>query len=316
MNPTLPVVWTNDDIHFGRAPNLRRQLEFLDRHGIPGVFFVIPNMDGPLDEDEELLATIGAAKKNGHEFYQHGYLHTAFECGIPEMTMLDFDPVAKRRFDEERDIIEAGHTFEAQVAMLEKGRRIWRSCFGEDSKGFRPGWGAYGTNLYRALAALGFEWISCRIPCITSWDWNHCEWESPMHFREKIPTHPVFLRHGIWEFPLAGDYAFRVPNDPEKMDKMVDLGLREFETFYERRDPMLMVCHFHGLEFDGGGETMRKFLSAYPGNKVRPEYDKLAPHPQGTGYAIHEKLIPALLQTKRASFVGMQEVVSHYTQKK
>jgi peptidoglycan/xylan/chitin deacetylase (PgdA/CDA1 family) len=293
----LPVVWTNDDIHTGKSAELSRQIEFLDRHGIPGVFFVIPeNSPGQeLYRDEELLGVIESAKKSGHEFYQHGHQHHAFECGVPDMGMFALDPNAYERFDTERAKIDAMHTFEAQVEMLSKGQRIWRKAFGEDSAGFRPGWGAFCTNHYRALAALGFEWVSSRLPCMTSWLWNAGRWDEPIHFREGIPSAPHLLPQGIMEFPIAGDYAFRVPNISAKIDAMVDLGMQEFAVYLERGHPMLIVSHFHGLQFPG---------SKAPDTPVSK---------MGTGYAVHEKLIPAMLATGRARFTGMKDVVGKFS---
>ncbi|MEO6848614.1 MAG: DUF2334 domain-containing protein, partial [Chthoniobacterales bacterium] len=141
MSNTIPVVWTNDDIEAGKAPQMQRQLDFLDRHGIPGVFFVIPHAKATkvdLDEDVELVSMMWAAQKRGHEFYQHGFVHTAFECGIPDLEMLTVDQGAFNYFNIQREEIERGHTLGAQVKMLENGQRIWRRVFGENSVGFRP----------------------------------------------------------------------------------------------------------------------------------------------------------------------------------
>lgn len=100
---SIPVVWTNDDIGFGKSEELRRSLHFLDRHGIPGVFFVIPWAAGEktIDQDRELVDLMLSAAQKGHEFYQHGYRHQAFECGVPEQEMLAFSQEARRLFDEE-----------------------------------------------------------------------------------------------------------------------------------------------------------------------------------------------------------------------
>ncbi|MEO6052436.1 MAG: DUF2334 domain-containing protein [Chthoniobacterales bacterium] len=289
----LPVVWTNDDIAFGKAVQFRRHLDFVNRHGIPGVFFVIPDDRGAgtLDQDKELVDLMRGAMQEGHEFYQHGYRHHAFECGIPEQDMLYVDPMARKQLDEERESIEAQHTLEAQVEMLVAGQRIWKKVFGEDSPGFRPGWGAYCMNLYRALAILGYEWVSARIPCMTSWLRNAGRWDEPINFRDAVPTRPQRLSQGILEIPMAGDYAFQVPNDPEKIDSMVDLGLQELQVYIERRHPMLILSHYHGLEYSG---------------TTSPD---LTPLPGGTGYAVHEKLVPAILSSGEARFVGMRELL-------
>jgi len=287
MSNSIPVVWTNDDIHSGKSAELKRQLDFLDRHGIPGVFFVIPQARrdpaNDLDKDQDLIALIKDAEQRGHEFYQHGFQHHPFECGIPDLGMLEVDSGAARYFDTRRSEVEKLHTLEAQMEMLENGSRIWKRAFGRTSSGFRPGWGAYCENFYKALALLGYNWVSSKIPCMTSWAWTIEKWDRPIDFREGMPTSPHLLEHGIWEYPIAGDYAFRVPQDPTLISRMVQLGLDEFEVFSERSDPMLILSHWFGLE-----------------------------HLESTGYAVHEKLLPALKATNRARFVGMKDLVETY----
>lgn len=225
------------------------------------------------------------AEQRGHEFYQHGFHHHAFECGIPDLEMLEVDRESFHYFNTSRAEIEAHHILEAQIRMLEAGQKIWREAFGRDSVGFRPGWGAYCENFYKALSVLGYEWVSSKIPCMTSWLWSIEKWEVPMIFREGMRTAPHQLKQGVWEYPMAGDYAFHVPQDVPKIAAMVDLAEREFEVFSERGHPMLLVSHCFGLEYLGG-----------------------------TGYAVHEKLIPALKNTGRAEFIGMKELTRRYAQ--
>lgn len=289
MNDKLPVVWTNDDIGFGNAAALGRQLELLDAHQVPGVFFVIPkNARGEIDQDEELLAVIEAAKKRGHEFYQHGYLHFAFECGIPCLDMFNLDQTAKRKFDADRDGVEALHTLEALVEMLENGQRIWRRAFGESSTGFRPGWGSYCGNLYKALHILGYQWVSSRIPSMTAYLQHY---GSEIEFYEGVQPGPHRLAQGIMEYPIGPEIAWRVPNRPDRIDQMVELGLRHFEAMEKLGEPMLMVSHFHGLGFVGNTEGCE-------------------PDDGGTGYAVYRKFFPALAATGRAQFMGMKELTA------
>lgn len=284
MAGTIPVVWTNDDIACGGSARLARMLDVLDRHGVPGVFFLIPHSaEGDLDQDPALLALIAQARVRGHEFHQHGYEHHAYECGVPELGMLDWSPTERNRFDAERDRIEAMHTYAAQVRMLEQGRRIWRRAFAEDPVGFRPGWGAYCGNLYRALADLGYAWVSSRIPCFTSWARQNGAWDRPLEFRASIPRAPTRLPQGVIEFPMAGDYAFRVPDETPRREAMLRLALDEFADHAAHGTPMLLVSHWHGLE-----------------------------HAGGTGYAIHEALLPALRADGRAEFMGMAGLAERY----
>ncbi len=286
---SLPIIWTNDDIHAGKASELERQLTFLDRFSIPGVFFVIPRSGGhDLDEDRDLVKMMLAAQEKGHEFYQHGFQHFDFECGVPCLRMFELDPKAKKRYDVERDAIEELHTLEAQVAMLENGQRIWRRVFGENSAGFRPGWGSYCNNFYKALALLGYQWVSSRIPSMTA----YCgEYDKALEFYD-IPLHPYRLKQGIWEFPIANDFAWRVPNDPEQISGMVRLGMESFEVYCEKKAPLLLVSHFHGLKHSG----------EVPG--------KCPPHPTGTGYEVHEQLLTKYQETGSASFIGMKELTT------
>lgn len=291
MNLPLPTVWTNDDISTGNAPELRRQLELIDRFEIPGVFFVIPeNRHGPVDRDRELLRVIEAARERGHEFYQHGYRHFAFECGIPCLPMFELDPKAARCFDADREGVEAFHTLEALVTMLENGQRIWRRAFGENSPGFRPGWGSYCGNLYKALTMLGYSWVSSRLPSMTTYLKRVGE---PVEFFEGVKTEPHRLNAGIWEFPIGAEVAWRVPNDPEFIDGMVALGVAHQRLLAERGHPSLLVSHYHGLSHQG-------------------EVDGHPPMEGGTGYAIHEKLLPLLREEGLARYINMSELTAPY----
>jgi hypothetical protein len=112
-----------------------------------------------------------------------------------------------------------------------------------------------------------------------------------MDFRDGIPIAPHWLPQGLWEFPIAGDYGCRVPNDPARIDSMVSLGLEEFEVYAERKAPMLIVSHWHGLQ--------------EPGDKG----GNFPPNSEGTGYAVHEKLLPALRNTGKARFPKMSDLV-------
>ena len=279
----IPFLWTNDDICYGQVEPLRRQLKFIDRFGIPGTFFVVPGSDGyprgkTIADDAELLKEIERARGRGHEFYQHGYLHTPFESGVPETWMLDFAPEVRRQYDEQRLEIEKHHTFEALVAMLESGRRIWRRALHEDSPGYRPGWGAFCGNLYRALEVLGYAWVSSTLPSPASWLRNQGQWDAPMNYRAAVPALPHRLGQ-LWEYPIGGDYAFRVPNEPAGIEAMVEQALQEFHYCHGHGWPFLLLSHYHGLENN-----------------------------HHSGYAVHEQLLPRLLRDGCAEPLAMAQL--------
>jgi peptidoglycan/xylan/chitin deacetylase (PgdA/CDA1 family) len=276
----IPFIWSNDDITHGKSEQLQRQLDFIERFGIRGVFFVIPragNKDD-IDTDATLVKIMRDAQERGHEFYQHGYIHTPFESGVPETWMLDFAPDVRRQFDEERLTLEKQHTLAALTEMIEKGAVIWRRTFGEDSVGYRPGWGAFCGNLYTALESLGFEWCSSRIPSPTSWLWNNGLWNEPMNFRAKVPAHPNRV-NGIVEYALGGDYGFRIPDEQDKIDKIAQLAVDETMYLHDRGWPMIICSHWHGLEWANN-----------------------------TGYRAHEKFLTKLLESGKITPMGMKQL--------
>jgi len=262
---TIPFLWTNDDITFGQTAELERMIAFLAEMRVPGTFFVVPIRSiGSIDQDKALVAAIRSAETQGHEFHQHGTRHTPFECGIPELAMLAASPEASHKFEAQRFEIEASHTVEALARMLEEGRKVWSNAFGLACRGFRPGWGAFCGNLYRALDLLGYQWSSARILSTTSWRRNFGEWDAPLAFREELPMLPApFPGTTVYEIPMTGgEYAFKVPLEEEKIESMVALGLEEFGWCYQRDLPFVMLSHWPGLARDDGAgyEVHRRFL--------------------------------------------------------
>jgi peptidoglycan/xylan/chitin deacetylase (PgdA/CDA1 family) len=276
---TIALVWTNDDISVGLSAKLREHLALIERFGLKGSFFVIPESGGRgIDQDAELLREIESARSRGHEFHQHGYVHTPFESGVPETWMLDYFPAVRQEFDVRRLEIEKLHTMPALLSMLEAGHTIWESAFHEGSLGYRPAWGAFCGNLYRALDQFGFQFVSSRISSPTSWLRNNGLWEAPIDFRAGVRADPHPIENLI-ELPVGGEYAFRVPSEGSKIASMIDLAMQEMEYCHERGWPMMMVCHWVGLERNGG-----------------------------TGYAVHEQLIPKLLASGKVEPMTMSQL--------
>jgi len=276
---TIPFLWTNDDITFGQADALTRMRDFLGGLEIPGTFFVVPIRSvGTIDQDADLLAGIAAAELAGHEFHQHGTRHTPFECGVPDIDMLEMSPEVRRSFDEKRFEIEASHELPVMQRALQEGQEIWRRAFGSSSRGFRPGWGAFHGNLYRALDALGFDWVSARIVSMTSWRRNNGQWDAPLDFREGISARAErFPGTDIYEIPMTGgEYAFKVPNLSEKIESMIQLGCDEFDWCYQRDLPFVMVSHERAMAAS-----------------------------EGAGYEVHRRLLKRIKESGKAEFMTM-----------
>jgi peptidoglycan/xylan/chitin deacetylase (PgdA/CDA1 family) len=284
-NDTIPIVWSNDDLTVNTSRQLKEQLAFLKNIDIRGVFYVIPaNPEGStLDNDIEMCRLMESARSEGHEFYQHGYIHTPFESGVPETWMLDIAPLVRDQYNSDRLEIEAMHRLDAMVEMIEAGQKIWRRALGDDSPGYRPGWAAFCGNLYRALDILGYAWVSSRICGRKSWLWNQELWDQDPPYRETTPGAPWRLGRLI-EYPIAGDYGFTVKNEPEAIRRMVDLFESEFLEFHRRGWQFNLLSHYHGLERNGG-----------------------------TGYEIHRQAIPKIQQSGKAEFMGMTELHTRTT---
>jgi peptidoglycan/xylan/chitin deacetylase (PgdA/CDA1 family) len=277
----IPFVWTNDDIGYGLSENLKKEIDFIENFGIKGTFFIVParNMRR-IDRDTSLIKVIKEAQKRGHEFHQHGYLHTAFECGIPEIDMLEFSEPEKKRFSVQRFKIEEALTLENVVKKLEAGRKIWRKAFGVEPTGFRSPWGAFCKNLYRALYILGYQWCSARVHLWTSWKWCNGNFQFIEPFREGITPHPHNVE-GVMEIPIGGDYSFGIQETD--IEKFIKLGFKEFNLCHKKNIPFVTVTHWHGLEKNNN-----------------------------SGYRVQEKLLKKILDTGKATPVTVSQLYKKY----
>jgi len=242
-----------------------------------------------LDEDTAMLKVIEKSREKGHEFYPHGYQHDPFECGFPESYFLTISENTRASFDSFRFEQEAKHTFDTLVTMFENSNKIWYRAFSEHGKGFRPPYGSFCLNLYKALKETGYSWTSSRFPCLTSWRRGQGEFDEEIDFRNNIPLKPCLVE-GVMELPIAGEYTWHVINEEKRMEQMVELALDEFEIYRKNSAPMVLITHFHSLQFKG----------------IKLGVDKA--HPEGTGYEIHRKLLPQLQKKENAEFVTMNEL--------
>lgn len=274
MNPKIPLIWSNDDITTGLSGAMQRQLDFLARFGLKGTFFVVPcplrqNIGGgtcprPITEDAQLITLLQAAMRDGHDVQQHSTTHVCEENGTADLRMFDLmGDAAKIKHSQERFVLERLWEVDALEAQIGWGQRVWKEAFGSASEGFRPGCGSFCTNMYRALENLGFQWVSARLASMSGWMWSAGHDDYPICLEG--PVRP-FQQGKLVEFPILDDVAFLIPQG--KVDRMVELGWQHWQECVKRGLPYLLVSHFFALE-----------------------------HEQGTGYAIHEKLLPRILDT-------------------
>ena len=269
MSSKIPFIWSNDDIGCGQSEKMNRQLEFLRQFGVKGSFFVVPcaNGDQLLTEDAHLIELLKHSMAEGHDVQQHSTTHKCIENGTADLRMFDLmGDEEKMEYSEKRFVWERIWQLDAIEAQINWGRRAWMDAFGSPSDGYRPGCGAFCGNMYQALERLGFKWANCRISSFTGWMWQAGHYDYPV--RLEGPVRP-FRQGKLIEIPLLDDVAFRVPQ--EKIGDYVELGWKLWQLCVERNSPYHLISHHHGLEHNGG-----------------------------TGYAVHEKLIPRILESRQA----------------
>ena len=114
----------------------------------------------------------------------------------------------------------------------------------------------------------------------TSWVWGYEKFDFKESFRENINPYPYKIGN-ILEIPMVGDYAFNVKK--ENIDRFVNLGLKEFNTCWEKGYPFILVSHWHGLERNGS-----------------------------TGYKVHKKLIPEIIKSGKAEIMTISQLYKKY----
>jgi peptidoglycan/xylan/chitin deacetylase (PgdA/CDA1 family) len=265
----IPFVWTNDDLSVDNYSDLETLLQFLDRFGLKGTFFVVPCPGGTslMTDDARFVDALKAAGREGHSFQQHSTTHMCIENGTADLRMFDLmGDSHKQEYSQDRFLYERLWQVDALQAQIGWGRQVWTDAMGAPSDGFRPGCGAFCGNMYIALENLGFKWCSARMVSMTGWMWADEKYDYPR--RLEGPVLPV--RQGnIIEFPIIDDVAFRIP--AEKIDDFVELGWQHWQECVARGLPYVLVSHPFALK-----------------------------HAGGTGYAVHEKLLPRILDSGQA----------------
>lgn len=280
MKNKIPFIWSNDDITTGQRASMERQLAFLERFGLKGTFFVVPCPlhEPELTEDAPLLELLKQAMAAGHDVQQHSTTHQCAENGTADLRMFQLmGDTAMREHSDNRFVYERLWQVDAIEAQIGWGRDVWTQAFGAPSEGFRAGCGSFCGNLYPALENLGFQWCSSRLVSLTGWMRQAGHDQYPL--RLEGPLRP-YRQGKLLEIPILDDVAFRVPR--ARVDDYVELGRRLWESCVERQIPAVLLSHPHGLEWENEGEN-------------------------GTGYAVHEKLLPLILESGLAKPMTISE---------
>jgi hypothetical protein len=281
MSDKIPFVWTNDDIQNKLHHQFEPMQEFLARFDLKGTFFVVPCPEGKhqLTDDARLVELLHAAQRDGHDLQQHSTTHVCIENGTADLRMFDLmGDAAKVAYSQNRFVHERLWQVDALEAQIGWGRQVWIDAMGEASPGFRPGCGSFCGNMYRALENLGFKWCSARMVSMTGWMRAAGHWDYPRTLEG--PVMPS-QQGGIIEFPILDDVCFRIPR--ARVNEFVELGWQHWQECVERKLPFVLVSHPFGLEHLSDAEY------------------------SGTGYEVHEKLLPRILESGHAAPMTLTE---------
>jgi peptidoglycan/xylan/chitin deacetylase (PgdA/CDA1 family) len=211
---------TFDDISpsYLTAAELKRLIDFLEEVDIVCTFFVIPYENWCSSSNiEEFTSYLRVASKNGHELALHGYRHVKneFGCFYPVPLPIPFPP------------------FKKQKEHLEKGLKILANLTSARPLGFRAPFYLHNNATFKALSSLGFHYDSSA----TLFKPTH----SP-HLRMRwLHDCKPYIREGVVEIPVIGDYIYSLKGD--NFFDLFRVAMRDFEYVKSRHGVFVLNNH-------------------------------------------------------------------------
>ncbi len=231
------LVFTNDDIHKLTDPaRVQRVLDVLGRHGVPGVFFVIPGYRGhlPIESRDAIAGLLREAVRDGHEVAQHGLTHK-FAGGH------NLGKIGYREF----------HSLPAEERLLRIfcGREILEDA-GYEVDGFRAPGFSLDFETLRILEQQGFSYGS-----------NGRLHPLRRGLSRRLPEsqyYPFRLEGlSMLEFLCEGDY-FHLPWRRREVMKALT---SRFGEYRERGGALVLLSHLEPLTSNHRLELLDDFLS-------------------------------------------------------
>jgi peptidoglycan/xylan/chitin deacetylase (PgdA/CDA1 family) len=230
-----------------------RARRFFDREGVPASFMVVPHgEDGwALDEQEDWLAALHAAERDGHDSQLHGLDHAGCEFG-------PYPPVirqlGKRDLDEmlREDTAAYGHLWrpEVHVEKLRAAIGIFERAMGRRPLVFRTGALSQTPMLYDAMAEVGMRYASNLITDPRGWKYILEEYNDPGDWDPDVPPFPYHLTEAIINIPITSEYAWYLT--PEKIERHLALARDDLRRVYEEDGVFVLVCHVQCVGAEDG----------------------------------------------------------------
>jgi peptidoglycan/xylan/chitin deacetylase (PgdA/CDA1 family) len=245
MGETVFVL-TNDDAGAQEPELFAELLDFLAEQAVPATFFVIPAAGGePLDQRPRWLELLHRALHEGHELQHHGFVHTAFEFGVPPNFMLDIMPESKAQWERDPAPFTAQHTQAILTDKLSKGREIFRKTLGYESLGFRAPCVAICDNMYTALHDLGFQWSSNLVINPMGWRYINRDYDADESCQTAVPPRPFLYPSGLIEAPVHSEYTWYLTD--EDIDRHFELAKRDFDRAHQAGDAFVAMSHYYAM---------------------------------------------------------------------
>jgi len=244
----LTFVFTNDDAGSGDVTLFHELLDFLQRRGVHGTFFTVPNARGrPLDERPEWVEALRRALAAGHEIGLHGYHHEGFEFGRPPDFMLDLmGAKAWEKLEHDRQELHDSWKRADLQEKIEQGIAIFERTLGVRPRSWRSPCCAVCTNLYLALAAAGIAYDSSLIVNPQGWPYCGKDYQTKLDCEPAHPTYPFRHHGGVIELPVVAEYTWFLADD-QSAERAWELLTSDYERAVSSTGIFVAMSHYYAM---------------------------------------------------------------------
>jgi peptidoglycan/xylan/chitin deacetylase (PgdA/CDA1 family) len=218
---------TFDDVSptFVSSSQLEKLLNFLNSMEVQCTFFVVPF--GYEKRSERYVEFLNQIKDSGHELALHGYKHINNEFGYyKSIPFPSFFPFPK---------------FKTQKERIEEGLRLFVQLTGVKPIGFRAPYYLHNNVTFEVLSELGFRYDSSKT-IFKPAHWLH-------HKMRCLVNVKPFLKMGVMEIPVTGDYTFDL--NEHNFAAALNVALRDFEWIKSQGG--VFVLNNHSQRLNGYG---------------------------------------------------------------
>ncbi len=239
-------VFTNDDAGMQEPELFAELLDFLAKQAVPATFFTVPAAGGrTLDQEPRWLRLLERARNEGHELQHHGWVHTAFEFGVPPPFMLDIMPESKAQWQRDPATFSVHHHYEILADKLEQGRAVFRKTLGETPLGFRSPCLATCDTMYTVLRDLGFQWSSNQVINPMGWRYINRDYHAGEPWQPNLPPRPYRHLSGLIEAPMHSEYTWYL--EEVDVERHFQLAKADFDRARANGDAFVALSHYYAM---------------------------------------------------------------------